>query len=130
MWRRNDPRITVTVRPGPSNSIALISTTTTGLGCRSGSYILHRITLTTIWLVLWLSSYLAHCAKVRRTHGDIPYSRFNSVNIVQGLATFLRQLSTFAAVCNTLCIILAGVFQFSNFYNTHHCNLSVLGRGV
>jgi hypothetical protein len=113
-----------------SAAITVISTPTTGLGCRSGSYILYGVISTMIWLTLMLSSYLAHCAKVRHARGDVPRSGFNSANLARGLAAFLRRLSTFAAVCNTLCIILACVFQFSDFFSTCYCNSSVLGRGA
>ena len=113
-----------------SAAITVISTPTTGLGCRSGSYILYGLISTMIWSALLLSSFLAHCAKMRHAHGDVPRFGFNSANVARGLASFLRRLSTFAAVGNTLCIILACVFQFSDFYSTCYCNSSVLGRGA
>jgi hypothetical protein len=112
-----------------SAAINLIFTPTTGLGCRSGAYILYGIISTMIWLALLLSSYLAHYAKVRHNDSVAPCSRFNAFRLAKGSATFLRRLSIFAAVCNALCIILACVFQFSNFYSTCYCNSSVLGRG-
>lgn len=113
-----------------SATVTLFSTPTTGLGCRSGSYLLYGIISTMIWLALMLSSYLAYCAKVRHDRGGVPHNGFNSVNLARGLATSLRRLSTFAAVCNSLCIILACVFQFSDLYSTCYCNSSVLGRGA
>ena len=109
-------------------AIIVLFTPTTGLGCRSGSYILYGIVSTMIWLGLLLSSYLAHFAKVRHDHG-VPRAGLNIVTVAEGLSTFLRRLSIMAAGCNTLCIILACVFQFSNFYSTCYCNSSVLGRG-
>ena len=111
-----------------SAALIVIFTPTTGLGCRSGSYILYGIISTLIWLAILLSSYLAHFAKVRYDHG-VPRFGFNTVTVAEGLATFLRRLSILAAFCNTLCTILACVFQFSNFYSTCYCNSSVLGRG-
>ena len=113
-----------------SAAIIVIFTPTTGLGCRSGSYILYGIVSTMIWLTMLLSSYLAHCAKVKHDRGDPSRSGLNSANLAKRLATFLRRASTFAAVCNTLSIILACVFQFSDFYSTCYCNSSVLGRGA
>jgi len=112
-----------------SAALILISTPTTGLGCRSGSYILYGTVSTMIWLVLLLSSYLAHHAKLRHDCG-VPHSGINSVTVAEGLATFLRRLSILVAGLNTLGIVLACVFQFSNFYSTCYCNSSVLGRGV
>jgi len=107
--------------------ITVVFTPTTGLGCRSGSYILYGIVSTMIWLALLLSSYLAHCAETWCS--GVPDPGFNSANLAKGLATFLRRLSVFAAGCNALGIVLACVFQFSNFYSTCYCNSSVLGRG-
>jgi len=112
-----------------SAALILISTPTTGLGCRSGSYILYGTVSTMIWLVLLLSSYLAHHAKVRHDCG-VPRSGINAVTVAEGLATLLRRLSILAAGFNTLGIVLACVFQFSNFYSTCYCNSSVLGRGA
>jgi len=107
--------------------ITMVFTPTTGLGCRSGAYILYGMVSTMIWLGLLLSSYLAHCA-VMWCDG-VPEPGFNSANLAKGLATFLRRLSIFAAGCNAVGIVLACVFQFSNFYSTCYCNSSVLGRG-
>jgi hypothetical protein len=114
-----------------SAAITVIFTPTTGLGCRSGTYILYGMISTTIWLTLLLSSYLAHLAKMHHhDRGETSSSGFDFSNLAEGLATFLRRLSTFAAVCNTLCIILACVFQFSDVFSTCYCNSSVLGRGA
>ena len=113
-----------------SAAITLIFTPTIGLGCRSGTYILYGCLSTLIWLMLMLSSYLAHLAKVRHDRGNLSRFRFNSVTIARGFANFLRRLAVFGAFSNTFCIILAGVFQFSDFYSTCYCDSSVLGRGV
>ena len=109
--------------------ITVAFTPTSGIGCRSGTYILYGIISTMIWLALLLSSYLSHYANVRYDRGVVPGSWLNSANLAEGLATFLRRLSILVAGCNTLGIVLACVFQFSNFYSTCYCNSSVLGRG-
>jgi len=116
---------------GTAGSAVMIAvlTPTTGLGCRSGSYILYGIVSTVIWLALLLSSYLAHYAKTRRRFNR-RRSSFDSVTVAQGLATFLRRLSILIASCNTLWIILVCMIEFSNIYSTCYCNSSVLGRGV
>ena len=106
-----------------------VFTPTTGLGCRSGSYIIYGTISTVVWLTLLLSSYLAHYAGARHHCGRL-HPGFNSVTVAQGLATFLGRLSILAASCNTLWIIHASVFEFTNFYSTCYCNSSVLGRGV
>ena len=82
-----------------------------------------------ILVAMLLSSYLAHYAKERQGDGVIPDSRFNSAALAVDLATSLRRISIVAAGCNTIFVILAGVFQFSNFYDRCYCNSSVLGRG-
>ena len=133
MWRRIfvASLFALGLQWGTTSSAALvvIFTPTTGLGCRSGSYILYGVVSTMIWLALMLSSYLAHYAKVRHDECSLSHTGFNSANLARGLATFLRRLSILAAGCNTVSIILACVFQFSNFYSTCYCNSSVLGRG-
>ena len=113
-----------------STAVILIFTPTIGLGCRSGTYILYGALSTMIWAACLLSSYLAHYAKVQHDRGDVPRSRFNSSTVAECFASFLRRLSTFATACNTICIILACVFQFSNIYSNCYCNSSVLGRGA
>lgn len=110
-----------------SAALIVVFTPTSGLGCRSGSYILYGIVSTMIWAALLLSSCLADYAKARY---DRHRSGFNSVSLAKGLATFLRRLATFAAYCNSIGVILACVFQFSNFFSTCYCNSSVLGRGA
>ena len=113
-----------------SAAITAFFTPTTGLGCRSATYILYGLVSTIIWVMLMSSSYLAHYAKVRHVPGHPPRPRFNSANFAKDLAAFLRRLATFLAVCNTFLGVLAGTFQFSNFFSTCYCNSSVLGRGA
>jgi hypothetical protein len=113
-----------------SAALIVIFTPTSGLGCRSASYILYGTISTMIWAVSLLSSCLAHYSKVLHDRNNAPRARFNSASLAKGLATLLRRLSTFAAFCNMVAIILACVFQFSNFYSTCYCNSSVFGRGA
>ena len=112
-----------------SAAIVVFYTPTTGLGCRSGSYIIYGVVSTIVWLELLLSSDLAHYAKAQHARGVILGSWLSSANLAKSFATFLRRTSIMIAACNAIFIILAGVFQFSNFYNTCYCNASVLGRG-
>ena len=112
-----------------SAAIVVVFTPTFGLGCRSGSYLLYGVISTIIWLMLLLSSCLAHYANTRHNGDAPPSSGFNSVNLAKGLATFLRRLSVLIAGCNAIFVILACVSQFSNLYSTCYCNSSVLGRG-
>ena len=116
---------------GTTGSAIMIAvfTPTTGLGCRSGSYIIYGTVSTMVWFTLVLSSYLAHRAKARHRYGH-RRSGLDSITVAQGLATFLRRLSIFVASCNTLWIFHVCIFEFTNFYSTCYCNSSVLGRGV
>ena len=116
---------------GTTGSAVMVGllTPTTGLGCRSGSFTIYGSVSTMILVAMLLSSYLAHYAKERQGDGVIPDSRFNSAALAVDLATSLRRISIVAAGCNTIFVILAGVFQFSNFYDRCYCNSSVLGRG-
>ena len=113
-----------------SAALIVLLTPTSGLGCRSASYILYGIVSSTIWAASLLSSYLAHYAKVLHDRGGAPHSGFNSASFAKGLATFLRRLSMFAAFCNTIVITLSCLFQFSNLFSTCYCNSSVFGRGT
>jgi hypothetical protein len=113
-----------------SAAIIVLFTPTTGLGCRSAVYILYGLVSTIVWLMLLSSSYLAHRAKVRHGRENPTRPGFNSANFSEGLAAFLRRFAVLFAVCNALCSILAGAFQFSNFFSTCYCDSSVLGRGA
>ena len=113
-----------------SATMTVFFTPTSGLGCRSGTYLLYGLVSTTVWLMFLLSSYLAHCAKLRHDNGNVPPTGFNSADFAEGLAKYLRLLATFGAICNAVSVILADTFQFSKFYSTCYCNSSVLGRGA
>jgi hypothetical protein len=112
-----------------SAAVIVVFTPTIGLGCRFGSYIFYGIISTMIWLGLLLSSYLAHYTKARYDDGVVPRPGFNSTNLADSLATFLRWSSILTADCNAIFIIMACIFQFSNFYTTCYCNSGPLGRG-
>ncbi|KDQ57919.1 hypothetical protein JAAARDRAFT_251628 [Jaapia argillacea MUCL 33604] len=84
-------------------------TPTTGLGCRSGAYLFYGALSTFVWFLMVTSSALAHYA----------YPRSHR----------LRRLGKVLAAFNAIWIVLACLFQFSNFFDRCYCNSSVLGRG-
>ncbi|KAF8066807.1 hypothetical protein FPV67DRAFT_1209505 [Lyophyllum atratum] len=100
-------------------------TPTTGLGCRSGAYILYGSVSTAIWALLVLSSLLSHYA-LTTPHADTKVSAF----ITRWLSIILRRLGKVLATFNAIWIVVSCMFQFSNFSDRCYCNSSVLGRGI
>ena len=105
--------------------ISILSTPAIGSGCRSTPFIVYGIVSTIIWMTLLLSSYLAHYARMRCESGVVPDPGFNTISVAKGLATFLRWLSTFAAGCNGLGILISCLLQFTNFYSTCYSRSSI-----
>ncbi|GLB41079.1 hypothetical protein LshimejAT787_0902940 [Lyophyllum shimeji] len=100
-------------------------TPTTGLGCRSGAYILYGAVSTVVWMLLVLSSFLSHYALTtpRAT------SRLSAC-FARHLSIAFRRLGKVLATCNAVWIVVSCMFQFSNFFDRCYCNSSVLGRGT
>ncbi|KAF9020868.1 hypothetical protein BDZ89DRAFT_1201941 [Hymenopellis radicata] len=104
-------------------------TPTTGLGCRSGAYLLYAINSTVIWAVMLMSSVLAHLASDengRRPQGNTCHRE----NVAGFLSSCLRRIGKIMAALNSTWIIAVCIFQFSNVFDRCYCNSSVLGRGV
>ncbi|KAF9461781.1 hypothetical protein BDZ94DRAFT_1262981 [Collybia nuda] len=102
--------------------VAVWFTPTSGLGCRSGSYILYGGLSTVIWMMLVLSSILSRYSTATTK------STFLTRTAAQ-LSIFLRRCGKVLAVFNTILVIASGIFQFSKFYDRCYCNSSVLGWG-
>ena len=51
------------------------------------------------------------------------------VRVARWLSIFLRRFGKLTAGLNAVWIIVAGLFQFSNFYDRCYCNSSVMGLG-
>ncbi|CAK5262167.1 unnamed protein product [Mycena citricolor] len=106
-------------------------TPTRGLGCRSGAYLLYGAFSTLIWILLVLSSFLAHYSAQRPSRfddGGFPiYSRAS--RIAATLSIVLRRVGKVLAACNAIWIVVACIFQFSSFFDRCYCNSSVLHFG-
>ncbi|KAK7062652.1 hypothetical protein VNI00_000140 [Paramarasmius palmivorus] len=115
--------------------LVVVQTPTTGLGCRSGAYLVYAGVSSLVWVMLVLSSVLAHYVSTieSRKLNVNPYRyRGSSYRII--LATeasnLLRRLGKILATMNAVWIVLICLFQFSAFFDRCYCNSSVLGRGA
>ncbi|KAJ2912698.1 hypothetical protein MD484_g7711, partial [Candolleomyces efflorescens] len=121
--------------------IVVYYTPTTGLGCRSASYLLFGTLSTIVWFMLLISSILAHY--VSTSSPSSAYMRIKPLNPQQSrrqpyalrlsmarhLAIHLRRLAKVLAALNALWILTTCFFQFTNFFDRCYCNSSVFGRG-
>lgn len=98
-------------------------TPTTRIGCRALSYLLFGVISTLIWMMLLMSSILAHYSA--------GYSHRNllSARAALTLSHWLRRTGKALAVGNSIWVVLACTFVYSSFYNTCFCNSSVVSRG-
>ena len=99
--------------------------TDVGLGCRSGSYILYAAISSLVWLLLVASSILSHYVTttsrpVSKSHPRI--ARLTSIG--------LRRVGKVLAACNAVWIVVACMFQFSNFFDRCYCDSSVFMWGT
>ncbi|KAG5734151.1 hypothetical protein E4T56_gene1216 [Termitomyces sp. T112] len=100
-------------------------TPTTGLGCRSGAYLLYGIVSTVVWMLLLVSSFLSHYVSMRRHPAD-----HLSTILARLISIGIRRLGKVLAVFNAIWIVVTCLFQFSNYLDRCYCNSSVLGRGI
>src|SRR5882757_4370380 len=93
------------------------------MGCRSASYTFYAVLSTIVWMLLLTSSILTHYCSVRRYDGLIisDWSR----DVARQLSIILRRLGKVIAAFNTVLVVLACMFQFSNFFDRCFCNSSV-----
>ncbi|KAG2123569.1 hypothetical protein DEU56DRAFT_924051, partial [Suillus clintonianus] len=98
-------------------------TPTTGIGCRSLSYLVYAGLSTLVWMLLLMSSILAHYSAA--------YSRRASLSARAALALShcLRRMGRLLAIANSIWVVTACIFQYSSFYDTCFCKSSVIGRG-
>lgn len=103
-------------------------TPTTGLGCRSGAYILYAVTGTVIWLLMVLSSFLSYHAATSSSPSG-PLRTLSSPRIAGMLSTGLRRIGKILAMLNATWIVVVCIFQFASFFDRCYCNSSVIGLG-
>ncbi|OAX33736.1 hypothetical protein K503DRAFT_775287, partial [Rhizopogon vinicolor AM-OR11-026] len=105
--------------------IAAYFTPTTGIGCRSLSYLLYGGMSTFIWIILMISSFLAHYS-AGHSHQD---NVFLPARVARTLSDWLRRIGKLLAFVNSIWVIALCALQYSNFYDTCYCDSSVIGRG-
>ncbi|KAJ2932988.1 hypothetical protein H1R20_g4119, partial [Candolleomyces eurysporus] len=99
--------------------IAVYFTPTTGLGCRSASYLLFGALSTIVWLLLLISSLLVHYTQIKplnlqQYYGGRSYPLH--LYITRHFAISLRRLAKLLAAFNALWILTTCLFQFGNFF--------------
>lgn len=97
-------------------------TPTTGIGCRTMGYLLYGVISTLVWMMLLLSSILAHSSTADPRRVSL-YAR-----IALGFSHVLRWTGKLLALLNFCLVIMACVFQYSSFYDRCYCNSSVFSR--
>ncbi|KAF8218249.1 hypothetical protein K438DRAFT_1796555 [Mycena galopus ATCC 62051] len=104
-------------------------TPTIGLGCRSGSYLIYGVLSTLVWIMLVISSVLAHYSTFTvSVKGRYIHTRLTRIAGV--LSIWLRRLGKILASLNAVWIILACLLQFGSFFDRCWCDSSVLYLGV
>lgn len=97
-------------------------TPTTEMGCRAMGYLLYGTISTLVWMMLLMSSILAHHS------ASDPHRVSLSARVALVFSHVLRWTGKFFALLNSFLVIMACVFQYSNFYNRCYCNSSAFTR--
>ncbi|KAG1836978.1 hypothetical protein DFJ58DRAFT_749620 [Suillus subalutaceus] len=98
-------------------------TPTTGIGCRTLGYLLYGVISTLVWMMLLLSSILAHSSAADPRRVSL-YAR-----LALAVSHVLRWTGKSLALLNFFLATMACVFQYSSFYDRCYCNSSVFSRG-
>ncbi|KAG1766415.1 hypothetical protein EDD22DRAFT_355853 [Suillus occidentalis] len=98
-------------------------TPTVGLGCRSLSYLLYGVVSTIIWMMLLISSILAHYSAAYSYRASL------SERVALACSHSLRRMGKLLAIANSLWVILMCILQYSGFYSTCFCNSNMIHRG-
>ncbi|KAJ7139089.1 hypothetical protein C8R44DRAFT_301108 [Mycena epipterygia] len=103
-------------------------TPTKGLACRSGSYLIYGVNATIVWMLLVISSGLAHYSTFTVSFKG-RYMHTKSTRLAGIFSIILRRLGKVLATVNAIWIILACLFQFGSFFDRCWCNSSVFYLG-
>ncbi|KAF8218251.1 hypothetical protein K438DRAFT_21902 [Mycena galopus ATCC 62051] len=104
--------------------VVVFFTPTIGLGCRSGSYLIYGVLSTLVWIMLVISSVLAHYSTFTvSVKGRYLHTR--STRIAGVLSIWLRRLGKILASLNAVWIILACLLQFGSFFD-RCCDVAAL----
>ncbi|KAF7291640.1 hypothetical protein HMN09_01255200 [Mycena chlorophos] len=101
-------------------------TPTVALGCRAASYMIYGSAATLVWIILVMSSFLAHYA-ISPTRDRIP--RTTSQRVAEWLSIFLRRTGKILATLNAAWIIVFYMLNFASFFNSCWCEAAVIGLG-
>ncbi|KAG1773272.1 hypothetical protein EV702DRAFT_1244209 [Suillus placidus] len=107
---------------GAAFLVAWFTPTTWEMGCRSLGYLLYGVISTLVWMMLLMSSILAHSAAAD------PHRVSLSARVALAFSHILRWTGKLFAMVNFCLVIMACVFQYSNFYDRCYCNSSVFSR--
>ncbi|KAL0570495.1 hypothetical protein V5O48_011461, partial [Marasmius crinis-equi] len=111
--------------------LTVYHTPTTGLGCRSGAYLLYALISSMVMVMLVSSSVLAHYASVCSSQYPMAsHIRSYRVKMLVWGSILLRKFGKVLAVLNAILVIATCVFQFIGFFDRCYCNSSVIGRGA
>lgn len=117
-------------------------TPTTGMGCRSLTYLIYGAASTVIWMMLLISSILAHYYE---TYSDrVPLSSYVppsarvplsahiplSAHVALALSHCLRKMGKLLAIVNSIWVFVTCILQYSDIYDTCFCNSSMISRGA
>lgn len=98
-------------------------TPTVGLGCRSLSYLLYGVVSTIIWMMLLMSSILAHY------YAAYSYRASLSERVALACSHSLRRMGKLLAIANSVWVVLMCILQYSGFYHTCWCSSNMIHRG-
>ncbi|OJA11442.1 hypothetical protein AZE42_04578 [Rhizopogon vesiculosus] len=94
-----------------------------GLGCRSLAYIIYGVISTVIWMMLLVSSVLAHYSAAHSRRVSLP------ARVALALSHWLRWMAKLLAIVNSMWAVALCAIVYSNVFNTCFCNSSMFSRG-
>lgn len=98
-------------------------TPTVGLGCRSLSYLLYGVVSTIIWMMLLISSILAHY------YAAYSYRASLSERVALACSHSLRRMGKLLAIANSVWVVMMCILQYSGFYHTCWCSSNMIHTG-
>ncbi|KAF7353980.1 hypothetical protein MVEN_01084500 [Mycena venus] len=99
------------------------STPTTGIGCRSGSYLIYGFAATLSWLLLLISSIVSH-ALMQRLEQNF-HRQGMAMKILGGLAVLMRLTGKGLAICNAGWVIASSVMEDIGTFQNCWCQTVV-----
>ncbi|OAX33735.1 hypothetical protein K503DRAFT_851829 [Rhizopogon vinicolor AM-OR11-026] len=109
--------------PGVFTKMAVASCASLGLGCRSLTYIIYGVVSTVIWMMLLVSSILAHYSAAYSRRVSLP------ARVALALSHWLRWMAKLLAIVNSMWAVALCAIAYSNVFNTCFCNSSMFSRG-